>query len=138
MLSAAKCCELTVTTHLQTAWKKFIEFSHPSTSKKTHGHVYSFCLLSAMLHVSETWLSTRPNFLRLQCNYRVMIRQICKIKPKDVATERSRKLVAKLELEDLDLILKVRRLCWYRHVECSSGAVRSACDMEHTGRGGPR
>ena len=39
-----------------------------------------------------------------------MIRQICSIKPEDVATVRSSELLAKLKLEDLDLILRERRL----------------------------
>ena len=37
-----------------------------------------------------------------------MIRQICSIKPEDVATVRSSELLAKLELEDLNLILRER------------------------------
>ena len=56
-----------------------------------------------------------------------MIRQICSIKPEDVATVRSSKLLAKLELEDLDLILRERRLHCFGHVERSSGA---ACDIK--------
>ena len=70
-----------------------------------------------------------------------MIRQICSIKPEDVATVRSSKLLAKLELEDLDLILRERRLRWFGHVECSSGAIRKACDIQIDGRrgaGGPK
>ena len=51
-----------------------------------------------------------------------------------MATERSSKLLAKLELEDLNLILKVRRLRWFGHVERSSGAVRTACDKQIDGR----
>ena len=35
-----------------------------------------------------------------------MIRQICSIKPQDVATVRSSELLAKLKLVDLDLILR--------------------------------
>ena len=54
-----------------------------------------------------------------------MIRQICSIKPEDVATVRSSKLLAKLELEDINLILRKRRLCWFGHVERSSGAIRT-------------
>ena len=61
-----------------------------------------------------------------------MIRQICRIKPEDVATVRSSKLLAKLELEDLDLILRERRLHWFGHVEGSSGA---ACDIKIDGLG---
>ena len=65
-----------------------------------------------------------------------MIRQICSIKPEDVATVRSSKLLAKLELEDLDLILRERRLRWFGHVEHSSGAIRTACDIQIEGRRG--
>ena len=47
---------------------------------------------------------------------------------------RSSELLAKLELEDLKLILRNRRLCWFGHVECSSGAVKTACDKQIDGR----
>ena len=82
-----------------------------------------------MLHASETCPLTKTN---LQHNDRAMIRQVCSIKPEDVATLRSSKLLAKLE--DLDLILRERRLCWFRHVEHSSGAIRTACDIQIDGR----
>ena len=82
--------------------------------------VYSSCMRSAMLHASETWPLTKTN---LQRNDRAMIRQICSIKPEDVATVRSSELLAKLELEDLYLILRERTLCWFGHVECSSVLV---------------
>ena len=121
---------------VKTAWKKFREllpvvtFGH--LSYKTRGNVYSSCVWSAMLHASETWPLTKTNLQCLQCNDRPMIRQICSIKPKDVTTVRSRELLAKLE--DLDLILRERRLHWFRHVERSSGAVRTACDIQIEGR----
>ena len=86
-----------------------------------------------MLHVSETW-----HLQHLQGIDRVMIRQICSIKPDDVATVRSSELLAKLELEVLNLILKQRRLRWFGHVECSSGAVRKACDIYRLMAGGGR
>ena len=69
-----------------------------------------------MLHASETWPLTKTNLQRLQRNDRAMIRQICSIKSVDVATVRSSELLAKLELEDLDLILRERRLRWFGHV----------------------
>ena len=47
----------------------------------------------------------------------------------NVAMVRSRELLAKLELEDRDLILWERRLHWFGHVERSSSAVRTACDI---------
>ena len=40
-------------------------------------------------------------------------------------------------IEDLDLILKERRLHWYGHVECSNGAVKTAFDIQVNGKHGP-
>ena len=62
------------------------------------------------------------------------------MEPEDVATVRSSELLAKLQLEDLNLILRDRRLCWFGPVERSSGAVRTVCDIQIEGRrgkGGP-
>ena len=67
-----------------------------------------------------------------------MIRQICSIKPEDVARVRSSELLAKLQLEDLDLILRERRLRWFGHVARSSGAIRTAYDMQIDGKRGGR
>ena len=138
MLSAGGGCEIAVTTRVKTAWKKFRELLPVLTSRhlsyKTRGHVYSSCVRSAMLHASETWPLTKTNLQRLQRNDRAMIRQICSIKPEDVATVRSSELLAKLE--DLDLILRERRLRWFGHVECSSGAMRTACEIQIEGRWG--
>ena len=49
---------------------------------------------------------------------------------------RPRELLAKLRLEDLNLILRERRLHWFGHVERSSGAIRTACDIQIDGRRG--
>ena len=78
-----------------------------------------------MLYASERWPLTKAN---LQRNDRAIIRQICSIKPENVGTVRSRKLLAKFELEELGLFLRERRLRWFGHVERSSVAVRTACD----------
>ena len=98
MLSAGGCCEMVVTTHVKTAWKKFRELLPVLTSRhlsyKTRGHVYSSCMPSAMLHASETWPLTKTNLQPLQHNDRAMIRQICSIKPEDVARVRSSELLA--------------------------------------------
>ena len=40
-------------------------------------------------------------------------------------------------IEDLDLILQERRLGWYGHVERSSGAVKTAFDIQVDGERGP-
>ena len=110
MLSADGGFELVVNTRVKTPWKKFRELLPVLTSRnlfyKTRGHVYSSCMRSTMLHVSETWPFIKIDLQRLQHNDMAMIRQICSIKPEDVATIRSSKLLEKLELEDLDLILR--------------------------------
>ena len=78
------------TTPVKTAWKKFRELLPVLTSRhlsyKRRGHVYSSCVRSAMLHASETCPLTKMNLQRLQRNDRAMIRQICSIKPEEVAT----------------------------------------------------
>ena len=58
MLSAAGDCELSTTTCVKTAWKKFKDLlpvlSSRHLSFKTRGRVYSSCVQSAMLYASET------------------------------------------------------------------------------------
>ena len=66
-----------------------------------------------------------------------MIRHICNVKPQYTATIRSTELLALLGIEDLDLILKERRLRWYGHVERSNGAVKTAFDIQVNGKHGP-
>ena len=92
MLSAAGGFELSSTTRVKTAWKKFKELlpvlSSHHLSFKILGRMYSFCVRSAMLHDSETWPLTKPN-QHLPGNDRAMIRQICNVRPQDVVTTRS-------------------------------------------------
>ena len=105
-----------------------------------------------MLRASETWPVTKPCLQHLQRNDRAMIRQICNVKPQDTATIRSTELLARLGIEDLDLILKERSLQWYGHIECSNGerrlhwyglmersngAVKTAFDIQVYGKRGP-
>ena len=144
---------MTVTTHVKTAWKKFRELLPVLTSRhlsyKTRGHVYSSCVRSAMLHASETWPLTKTNLQRLQHNDRAMIRQICSIKPENVARVRSSELLAKLQLEDLDLILleregfaglgmwSVRVVQSEQHMICrltQAGGREAQTNMEETDR----
>ena len=99
-------------------------------SFKTRGRVYSSCVRSAMLHASETWPLTKPNLQRLERNDRAMIRQICNVRPQDIVTTRSNELLVRLGIEDLDLILKERRLRWYGYVERSNGAVKTAFHIQ--------
>ena len=105
-LSAAGGCELSTTTRVKTAWKKFKELlpvlSSRHLSLKTCSRMYSSCVRSTMLHASETWPLTKPNLQRLQRNDRAMIRLICNVKPQDIVTTRSNELLARLGIEDLD------------------------------------
>ena len=80
---------------------------------------------------------TKPNLQRLQRNDRAMIRQICNVRPQDIVTTRSNELLVRLGIEDLDFILKERRLRWYGHVERSNGAVKTAFDIQVDGKRGP-
>ena len=137
MLSAAGGCELTTITRVKTAWKNFkvllpVLFSR-HLSFKTCGRVYSFCVRSKMLHASETWPLTKPNLQRLQR----MIRQICNVRTQDIVTTRSNELLVRLGIEDLELILKERRLRWYGHVKRSNGAVKTIFDIQVDGKRGP-
>ena len=126
---------------MKTAWKKLKLLlpilSSRHLSSKTRGRVYSSGVRSTMLHASETWSRTKPNLQRLQRNDRAMIRQICNVRPQDIVTTRSNELLVRLGIEDLDLILKERRLRWYGHVERSIGAVKTAFDIQVDGKRGP-
>ena len=141
MLSVAGRCELSTTTRVKTAWKKFKELKSVLSSRhlsfKTCSRVYSSCVRSAMLHASETWPLTKPSLQRLQRNDRAMIRQICNVKPQNTANIRSTELLSRLGMEDLDLILKERRFRLYEHVERSKGAVKTAFDIQVDGKRGP-
>ena len=141
MLSAADGCELSAGTRVKTAWKKFKDLlpvlSSRHLSFKTRGRVYSSCVWSAMLHASETWPLTKPNLQHLQRNDRGVIRQICNVRPQDIVTTSSNELLMRLGIENLDLMLKERRLRWYGHVKRSNGAVKTAFDIQVDGKRGP-
>ena len=141
MLSAAGGCELSTTTCVKTAGKKFKELipvlSTRHLSFKARGRVYSSCVWSAMLHASETCPLTKPSHQCLQRNDTAMIRQICNVKLQGTANIRYTELLARLGIEDLDLILKERRLRRYGHVESSNGAVKTAFDIQIVGKRGP-
>ena len=66
-----------------------------------------------------------------------MIRQICNVRPQDIVTTRSSELLVRLGIEDLDLILRKRRLRWYGYVECSNDAVKTVFDIQIDGKRGP-
>ena len=46
-------------------------------------------------------------------DFRFINRQICNVNSEDVATIRSNELLAQLEIDDLDVILREKRLHWF-------------------------
>ena len=90
-----------------------------------------------MLHASDTWPLTKPNLQCLQRNDRAMIRHICNVRLQDIVTTRSNELLVWLGIEDLDLILKKRRLRWYGHVKRSNGAVKITFHIQVEGKREP-
>ena len=89
-----------------------------------------------MLHASETWPLSKPNLQRLQRNDRAMIRQMCGVKAEETSDVRSVSLLEKLGLDDIDTIIRERRLRWYAHVERSTGAIKTARDLVVEGKRG--
>ena len=45
--------------------------------------------------------------------------------------------MARLEIDDLKVILREKRLCWFGHVEQSSGAIKTVCDTQIEGKRWP-
>ena len=113
--------------------RRCYQFSLPATlctALSRRGCMYNSCVQSAMLHANETWPLTKPNRLHLQQKDMAMIRQLYNLKLQDNVTIRCNELLAQLGIEDLDLILKERRLHSYGHLERSNGAVKIACHIE--------
>ena len=57
-------------------------------------------------HACKRGSLTKPDQQHLQCNDRAMISQIYNVKPEDVATIRSNKLLVQLEIDYLNEILR--------------------------------
>ena len=135
MLSAAGGCELSTTTRVKTALKKFKEllpvlFSLPPF-QDTQLHVQFLCVeRNAPCQWDLAVDKAKPPASAAKW-------QICNVKPQDIVTTRSNELLARLGIEDLDLILKERRLRWYGHVECSNGPVKTTFDIQVDGKCGP-
>ena len=139
MLSAAGGCELSTTTCVKTAWRSSricCSLLRPPLFQNRRPCVQ---LLSAEHNApcQGDLAIDKAKLQHLQQNDRAMIRQICNVRPQDTVTTRSNELLAWLGFEDLDLILKERRLRWYGHVEHSNGAVNTAFDILVDGKRGP-
>ena len=147
MLSAASGCEISTTTRVKTACKKFKELlpflSSCHLSFKTGCCVYSSCMWSTMLHTSETWPLTKPNHQRLQQNDRAMIRQICNVKLQTLSPPDPMSYLCGLALRNLTSFCRREGSAgmdiWNAPVVNS--AVKTAFDLHVDGKqglGGPR
>ena len=90
-----------------------------------------------MPNVSETWPLTMPDLQRLRHNDRAMIRQICNVRPDDVATVRSKHLLAQLEIDYIVVNLREKRLRFIVYLDQINGAFKTFCDMQIEVEHGP-
>ena len=123
MLSAADGCEPATTTPVKAVWKNFNELlpvlSSRNLSYKTRGRVYRSCVQNAMLHASETRVTTERHD-----------------QPEDVATVRSNKLLARSEIDDLDVILREKASLGWTRWKIQSHNAHAQCDMQIEGKSG--
>ncbi|XP_048773639.2 uncharacterized protein LOC125678897 [Ostrea edulis] len=82
---------------------------------------------------SECLNERASDLLHLQQNDRAMVRQICRVKPEDMASVRSSELLARLGIDDFDTILWEKRLRWFGHVARSGGAINNVFNMKKEG-----
>ena len=125
MLSAGGGCELATITRCKCAWGRFRELLPLLTNRQvpllTRGKVYSLCVRSVMLHAAYTWAMKADTLNRLQRNDRAIVRWICSVKAKNEVSCDS--LLTKRDIQDLDGVLRTRRMRWFGHVERSTGWI---------------
>ena len=118
MISAESMEELLV--KVQT-WKTEME-------KKGLRHVnMGKSVRSVMLHAAETWAMKVDTLNCLRSNDRAMIHWICNVRAKDKVNSHS--LLIKLGIKDLDVVLHIRRMRWFGHVERSTGWIAEVCKL---------
>jgi len=104
-----------VEARIRIGWNKFRQLVPLLTNKDIslimRGRLYSSCVLSSMLHGSETW---KKNVVTLQRAEMRMVRWMCGIKLKDRFP--SKELRERLGIDEIALILQQNRLRWYGHV----------------------
>ncbi len=137
MLSAGGGCMAAAIARCKSAWGKFRQLlpllTVCSICFKTKGRVFNSCVRSAMLHASETWPMSTAALHRLRRNERAMIRWICGVKIDEVNTAL---LYVKLDIQDLDTVIRERRLRWFGHVVRSSSEINGVRDRVVEGKRG--
>ena len=105
----------------------------------TKGRVYNTCVRSALLYASETWAMSAACLNRLRRNDRAMIRWMCGVSTEDEIS--SSALLERMKLDDLEDVLRTRRMRWFGHVERSEGWISKVLNVDpggRRGRGRPR
>ena len=82
---------------------------------RDRGKVYDACIRSCMLHGSETWALNRENEVKLERNDMKILRWMAGSKLIDRVSNKD--LRDRLGLENLQSVLRKRRLRWFGHVE---------------------
>ena len=146
MLSAASGCELSPTTcpvavnfQPQYMWKppgrssrSCYQFSLPATALSRH-----VATCTALVCGAQYSMQVRLDHWQSQSQMTGQWSDRSAMSSRKIFTTRSNELLARLGIEDLDLILKERRLCSYGHVEHSNGAVKTAFDIQVDGKRRP-
>jgi len=112
MLSADGDADTTVETRIRTGWNKFRQsvplLTNKDISLTVRGRLYSSCIRSSMLHVSETWLIKKKNEVALQWAATRIVRWMCGVKLHDRVP--SKGLRERLALVDIISVLQQNRL----------------------------
>ena len=110
MLSVDGDADAAVEARIQIGWNKFRQLVPLLTNRDIsfirRGRLYSSCVRSSMLHVSETWPARKENEVALQRAEMRMVRWMCNVKD----TVPSKKLRERLGIDDIILILQQNRL----------------------------
>ena len=135
-IGAGGGCDLSVITRIRSAWGKFRELLPILTSP---GQIYSTYIRTVLLYASECWAPNVNDLLKLQRNYRAMIRRTCNVRLKDHISSDS--LLRKLGINNIQTLLRYNRLRWFGHVVRNDGCINSITEFEvvgQRGRGRPK
>ena len=118
MLSVDGDADAAVEASIRIGWNKFRQLVPLLTNKDVslimRGRLYSSCVRSSMLHISETWPVRKENVVALQRAEMRMVRWMCGVKLKDRLP--CKELRERLSIDYIALVLQQNRLRWYGHV----------------------
>ena len=129
-------CSPSVVKRVRAAWGKFRELLPLVTSRavspSSRGYIYSTYIRKVLTYASESWAPTVADIQKLQRNDRAMIRWICGVRLEDKISSES--LLLKLEIVDLQTLIRYNRLQWFGHVQRSEGPIKDITELEVAGQ----